>query len=385
MQKTLLITSTPAGSKGVGDIYLENICSQQPDGSIARLSVVKRSRLGKIKKWLNFSCYEYGVFKSHLPILSSLLLLIFRCIYRERIFRTIVEVINCEKVDKIWVVLSSPELIFLAESLLAKTEIPVYVTIWDSPVYLKGNLNLDPFTYRLVKKSFDFTLKGAENISVINEGMGAKLCSEYADKTFVIRNGIDSNEFQRGVIERRSIEKSKSIKIVFAGSIYAKREWNSFVSALKYMDFKVNNKNIQLVNFGRLPRFGVLRDKRIEFRGQVELEEVLDELSVSDIGYVPYWFSPKKAEVVETSFPGKVSAYIASSVKVLFHGPKNSSVVSFINKYKVGVNCTSLDRRALVEAIEVVSDMQVGDRALTEARESLSKRKMILSFGSFIQ
>lgn len=380
MTKKLLITSTPPGSKGVGDIYLENLCSKQPEGSLVRLSVVKKSKMLSLSRWLNFDCYNISVKKSHLPFISSLMFLFFKIFYKKNIVKQITEVIHTENIEKLWIVLSSPELILIAENLSKNTSVPIYVSIWDSPIYFKENLHLDCLTYSTIKKAFESVLNESKHISVIDDGMKQKLCSKHISKTFVIRNGIDANTYFKS-----NINDPEKLKIVFAGSIYAKTEWNKFILALKKINFTINNKEIELVNFGRLPRFGIIRDERINFKGLVSLEEVMKELSEADIGYVPYWFSSKKSEVVETSFPGKVSAYVAAGVKVFFHGPANSSVISFIDKWNVGINCTSLDEIDIIHAIELISQLNVEDNDLEDARKSLSKSEMLLSFNAFIK
>jgi hypothetical protein len=378
--KTLLIASTPPGSKGVGDIYLENLCSQQPEGSLVRVSIVKKSQILNLRRWLNFDGYNISVRKSHLPLLSSLMFLFFKMFYKKNIVRQITEIVRVEKIEKLWLVLSSPELILIAEELSENINVQIYVSIWDSPIYFKENLHLDWLTYSIIKKAFDSVLNKSKHISVIDDGMKEKLCSKHISKTFVIRNGIDANTYLKN-----NINDPQKLKIVFAGSIYAKLEWNKFILALKKINFTINNKKIELVNFGRLPRFGIIRDERINFRGLVSLEEVMSELAEADIGYVPYWFASKKSEVVETSFPGKVSAYVAAGVKVFFHGPANSSVISFIDKWHVGINCTSLDEIDIIHAIDLISQLNVEDNDLEGARKSLSQSEMLLSFNAFIK
>ena len=219
----------------------------------------------------------------------------------------------------------------------------------------------------------------SKKISVIDEGMKEFLPNKLHSKTHIIRNGI---EFPNSLITK--VKDGNIIRIVFAGSIYAKKEWNCLVESLITTNFIINNKQVELICIGRLPRFGIKKDSRINFLGYLPNSEVLNILAECDIGYVPYWFDKSKSNVVQTSFPGKVSSYLASDLKILFHGPRNSSVVRFLEKHKVGESTLALDISSVKKAIILLDVSQYEASDLLNAKFSLGLENMKASFKEFM-
>ncbi|MBB1347094.1 hypothetical protein [Pseudoalteromonas sp. SG45-2] len=381
MKKILIITSTPPNHKGVGDIFLENAIKDISSENIMRVSVIKNSEEQYPQTWCGMKSHVIRVDKTHLPFLSSYKLIKFNNKYSTSVANEIVDIIKENNIEKVWITLSSPELILIAKELFKQAQIDLYSTIWDIPEYLLKNNNINYFLSKYIQKKFNEVLLESKKVSVIDEGMKLFLPNNLHSKIHIIRNGID---FPESNIEKIKIKSKKSIKIVFAGSIYAKKEWNCLVESLISTDFIINNKLVELICIGKLPRFGVKKDSRINFLGYLPNHEVLNILSGCDIGYVPYWFDKSKRNVVQTSFPGKVSSYVASDLKVLFHGPMTSTVINFINEFKVGSYCTSIDRHEVLRTLSDIDSIVIDSESYILAKKELSRDEMISNFHLFI-
>ncbi len=379
MKKILILTSTPPNHKGVGDIFLENAIKDIPTNNIVRVSVIKNSVEEYPKKWSGVTSHVIKVEKTHIPVISSYKLFRFKRVHCSDVADKVIDIIKNNNIEKVWVTLSSPELILLAKALYERENVNLYSTIWDIPEYLLANNNINYFLASYIQKTFSEVLLVSKKISVIDEGMKAFLPNKLHSKIHIIRNGID---FPKPLITK--VKDKNTIKIVFAGSIYAKKEWNCLVESLIATNFIINNKQVELICIGRLPRFGIKKDPRITFLGYLPNSEVLNILAECDIGYVPYWFDKSKSNVVQTSFPGKVSSYLASDLKILFHGPRNSSVVKFLKRYDVGVNCTSLSIKELIEKIRVLSSRSLSSKEFNNSKKELSVEEMQKRLNLFI-
>lgn len=379
MKKILILTSTPPNHKGVGDIFLENAIKDIPTDNIVRVSVIKNSVEAYPKKWSGITSHVIKVEKTHIPVMSSYKLISFKIAHCSDVVDKVIDIIKRNNIEKVWATLSSPELILLAKALYDREKVNLYSTIWDIPEYLLANNNINYFLSSHIQKIFGEVLSVSKKISVIDEGMKEFLPNKLHSKIHIIRNGID---FPKPLITK--VKDGNTIKIVFSGSIYAKKEWNCLVESLITTNFIINNKQVELICIGRLPRFGIKKDPRINFLGYLPNSEVLNILADCDIGYVPYWFDKCKINVVQTSFPGKVSSYIASNLKILFHGPKNATVVEFLNKFKVGEYCTALSVNEMLTSLSNVDAITIEKEDSVLAKNELSSGEMKSKFYQFI-
>lgn len=349
LKKTLLICSSPENG-GVGDIFLSDAISGMEKSSLVRYTLGAQGG-EEIGLWREFKTYRRRMAISRWPTVSSIALLRFNLFQRQKVLKEIEKIIVSEGVEKIWVVLSSLPLISLAERVLENIKIPVHVMVWDAPEAMFQNHALDKFSKSYLLSGFAFSLQNASRIAVISEGMQLDYKSKYGVDSVVIRHGVRVNESIQ-----KSIPREGAIKIIFAGSLYAKKEWNALCRALRRREFKILDRKIELYFLGRFPRIGAKKIDDVNYLGAVSYERVSGIFSEMDMGYVPYWFLPRKSHVVRTSFPGKVSAYAAAGLPIFFHGPSYSSVAEFLKKYQLGVGCFSLEEEEIVEGLERAVD-----------------------------
>src|SRR5262249_8338932 len=93
------------------------------------------------------------------------------------------------------------------------------------------------------------------------------------------------------------------------------------------------------------------KKSNIRFFGFRRSDEATRLLSRAHVGYVPYWFDLKYSDCVRQCFPNKISLYISSNLPILYHGPADSSVQRFLEKYPVGLACNTLDPVAIAETV----------------------------------
>lgn len=138
--------------------------------------------------------------------------------------------------------------------------------------------------------------------------------------------------------------------IAMSGQVYAKDELDSFLTALDMLEWKVDGKDVYFEHFGSwsptyidFSKHSKYRD-RIILRGFINQNDLLYELSKTNLLYCPYFFSDDEnlKMVSSLSFPSKVVTYLALEVPTLIHGPEYASPYIFLKEnncaYLLGTN-----------------------------------------------
>jgi glycosyltransferase involved in cell wall biosynthesis len=346
----LLVNSDPAGS-GVGELFLREIGAAYPKSELVRFSTVQSRTAAGESTWLGFPSISRLVRSSSLPLLSSVFEARFASNQLQTIASEIERLLVTESIDVLWAVLSSGPLIRIVEKLALPPNVRLAVSVLDDPEYFAKNQRLDPLTRAAIMRSFERTLRKSGSISVIGESMKDIYQRQYGVSSLVMRHGIPDHHFNSW----KGLPADRDLTLVFAGSLYAKKEWNSLLQALDVAAWNVGGRPIRLRFVGTPPRRGARTSDRIEYLGPKPFDEALRLVRDADVAYLPYWFSQKYALAARTSFPGKLSAYAASGIPVLFHGPESSSVTPFLQQYPFGVCCHSLESTRILAALSMLA------------------------------
>ena len=139
--------------------------------------------------------------------------------------------------------------------------------------------------------------------------------------------------------------------IGYAGSLYARREWDALIAALGAARWRIGGRDtiVRVLAAGLDVR--VTGPARIEFLGWHSTTDAVKILSDCDVCYVPYWFDEAFRPGVELSFPNKVSLYLAAGRPILYHGPERATPTRFLERWPVGVSCHSLEPQPIADAL----------------------------------
>jgi glycosyltransferase involved in cell wall biosynthesis len=159
-----------------------------------------------------------------------------------------------------------------------------------------------------------------------------------------------------------------------AGNLYSATEWYALLRALDTVNWTVADRRVRIRVMG--PDLVLYRQRKIniEFLGWRPMREALDLLAETDLAYLPYFFDERFRLTVKLCFPTKLTAYLASGLPVLFHGPEDSAPVRFFGRYPIGICCHTLESQGIVQCLRrFVEDpvfysqaVQAGTRALDE-------------------
>lgn len=375
-EKIFLLTSVSPDDGGIGGLFIKSIRDGAEDLEMC-WNTEPPFLLGEALARFGFLGALMRSALVRLPLWQNMRLILFDLFFLRRRVNKIEKIINSYGGENILVTASSPELIGLGNELVKRGH-EVLVMIWDQPEYIARNLRVGRWVTKRIMRNFNDLMRGCRAAAVISENMQKNYSRTYGLRCEVIRHGI---------APRRRSDRTPCrdvIRIVFAGSLYSKVEWNAFVAALESVDWKLANRYIELTFIGRFPLAGAVRPDRVTYHPQVENAAALEMMGSMDIGYLPYWFDSAHADVVSTSFPGKVTAYAASGLVIFHHAPEYSSVRSFLSRFPFGVVCSSYDPEVickdlliLFHSIDEDETHQARDSAI---RECLSDSAMIDAF-----
>lgn len=370
-KKILLLVNSDPESSGVGEIFLREIAGGLQGVGVVRYSTLRR-RSRADQEWFGAKSFERRVPWSRWPAISSFTERYAWNRVLPRIVDDIDAIVNDEDIELIWAVLSSPTVIAASAEIARRSSIPVVSTVLDDPEYLMAGMNLDPAIRLRVLQKFECVLAGSKKVSVIGESMRDYYIQKYGVDSIVMRHGV-APEYCHSWSGRKHRD---VFEISFAGSLYAKAEWNAFIGALDSVNWVIGSTAIRVNFIGRLPRLGVRTSPNVRQLGSMSMSEAIDAVARSDAAYLPYWFEESHSLVCKTSFPGKLSAYAAAGVPVFFHGPNYASGTEFLTKYPFGVRCASMRDSDIRESLEeLIFDPSMSLKA-KDARDQAIRREL---------
>jgi hypothetical protein len=285
-------------------------------------------------------------------------------------------------VDRIWIILQGQTMIYLAEQLIREGSLPVHVQVWDSPNWWIKAHQIDRFSARMIRASFQFALQSAKSFASPSFHMSKLHFEKYAKKsqTFI---GITPSEFM--VDTPKSKDPSKII-IGLAGQTYAANTLAYLIFALDSMYWEFEGKKIEIHYWG-YSDFPAHRTRIIRM-GYINQDQLTTALSGCDLLYCPYWFERDYQEEAETSFPSKLTTYLSSGTLVFFHGPAYSSPVSLLLENKAGICCFSTDvegiKMKIRQAVLHANRDQIISNAKKLVADKLSEEFLQNSFKEFM-
>jgi hypothetical protein len=245
----------------------------------------------------------------------------------------------------IWVTAFSPELIAVAAR-LAEHGHDLRVMVLDAPEYLATNLRLPASARRKLNADFELLLRKAKTVAVISAALQRDYLARFGVHSEIIRHGI----YMDAPLQR--VKSQEDLRIVFAGSLYSKAEWNALVIALSSARWQLGGRRVRLYFMGAFPIAGAVRPAEVKLLGQLPFDKALDTMADMHIGYLPYWFSKEHELAARTSFPGKMSAYAAAGLAVFHHAPNYTEATEFLSQHPFGIACPTLETNGIIKCLE---------------------------------
>lgn len=379
--EVMLVTSVDIDSNGVGALFLKDLIKENKDISVT--PVVIGNCLDPAKYFKNKTAIKairtiflrFKIFQFFRFFFFQNKSLYF---YLDLISRKAISL----KSKKIWITASSPELIIFAKKMI-ELGMDVRLMIWDAPEYFLSNQKIFSKKRKKILEDFYFSLRHSCDVSVISDSMNDMYVNYLARKGLVIRHGINAN-----FVEKNNAVLQSEINIVFAGSLYAKAEWNSLLHALDNMRWMVDNRKINVYFIGGFPIKGAYKSSKVNYLGNMSFDEVMHFMKTMHIGYLPYPFGEEDEILAKTSFPGKMSAYAAAGLYVFHHAPSYTEATRFLSQNPFGISCDTLDEKLMISylrlAIAELEKNEFNSIRLKAVETELSQEIMVSRLNKFL-
>lgn len=252
--------------------------------------------------------------------------------------------------ELVWATLSSPHVLRLAMPVARQLGVSLVVTVWDPPGYKLPRFGIRGRLLRRHLAIFGATLRAAKCCAVMSPGMKLRYEQEFATPCVVMNHGPEESDWRP---PQRAPASPSRLRVGFAGSLYARREFEAMIAALASVDWRLAGRDISLHLLTSQEDAASLGevDGRVECLGWQDFQTTLAALSECDLCYLPYWMDEGYSEVVQLAFPTKLSLYLASGRPVLFHGPRDSSPARFLDEFPAGVCCHSLEAEQILDVL----------------------------------
>ena len=255
--------------------------------------------------------------------------------------------------ELLWIPLANPTLINVAARLAKRVGVPLVTTVWDAPDYfLPHYWGIDGAALERAMGRFDEAVRSSVRTAVASPEMKAAYEQSYGTPCTPMIHGLPESQWVRPTGMR---SRDEPFVIGYAGSLYARREWEALTSALGTIGWRIDGRDVIVRMLAASLEVRATGPARVEFLGWHSTTDAVAILSDCDVCYVPYWFDEACRPGVELSFPNKVSLYLAAGRPILFHGPRQSTPARFLARWPVGVACHSLDGAVIVEALRTTA------------------------------
>lgn len=307
----------------------------------------KYIQLKRIKE----SWYYLFRFLSFIPDSLTYLFLMFVVIPKQ--LRQLTDLIKKEKVTQVWIVMTSPQVIFLSHRLLKLPDIEFFSSVWDSPEEYSKMLHMPWLMRQKMLSDFNTIMKRSVNLGVASFNMKKEYETRFNKKCYILQGDVVEDT----LIKNDILLPDKYLIIGFAGWLYTPEVWDALFKALDLVKWRLNNKDVKIRIIGNgisfIPPAGCL----IEFLGKQPVVKARSILRESYINFVPYRFDEISRYGSSVSFPSKINTYLAAKRPIFTIAPSYSTPFQFIEGFELGVACDSLKPEEIIKSLKkIVSD-----------------------------
>lgn len=256
------------------------------------------------------------------------------------------------RVEVLMACMVSPSVVRMTQRIADGLNARLACLIWDPPESTMQLMGFDTAMYEAVIADYRGCIRRADKLAVASYGMASDILLKFGKKANVLVRGAT------GRLPLRQTKDPSRFTIGFCGSIYSTDAFVAFLEALHDHKWLVNGKPVTfkiLSNSFVVPVNAAGHHADLRFLGHRSLQETQSIMSECDALYLPYWFEQSYEQSVRNCFPDKMVTYLCAGGPVFFHGPEDSSVTRFMERFDVGVRCHSLESKTIMRALESIA------------------------------
>ncbi len=265
-----------------------------------------------------------------------------------RLVRKAVEFGRKHHVNAVWSIMQGQTMIRLGRPVAEKLGVPLYSQVWDDLSWWIMYNRIDPLSARAIRREYETAIRASKRFGAASWLMAESYSRKYEVSAVPIVAALDESAAYAPQLPDR---KKSEFTIGVVGKLYATEEWNALLDVLDDLHWEIDGRKVVVRMLGGYFHLTAKTRRRIHYLGYAKQDETLRLMNECDITYCPYWFDPSFREVAETSFPSKLTTYLAAGRPVLFHGPEYCSPAKFLAEYGAGTLCHTLDKAVLKDFV----------------------------------
>ena len=200
------------------------------------------------------------------------------------------------------------------------------------------------------------SLDRCAGVFVPNEHLARVVETRTTKPVSVIRNPVDTSAYRalRSQFPRRPLDPSRSLSIVYTGSVYAAQAdcLQRLCDAVALLKDQGVHLEVHVLGPPPEPRTAnLLPIDAITWHPAVSTSEAAVAQVQADILFLPLSFTCEFPELIRTSAPGKFGEYLASGTPLLVHTPADAFPHSFVTEHACAATCGVPESRALASAL----------------------------------
>lgn len=300
-------------------------------------------------KRYNNSWHHLFRFLSFIPDSISYFYLMFVVIPKQ--LRQLTRVIKEEKVTKVWIVMTSPQVIFLSRRLLRISEIEFFSSVWDSPEEFSKMLHMPRLLRQKMLSDFNTIMKHSVKLGVASLNMKKEYETRFNKECYILQGDV----IEDTLIKSDIMLPDKYLIIGFAGWLYTPEVWDAFFKALDLVDWHLNNREVKIRIIGNEISFTPPSGCLIEYLGKQPIKKAREILTESYINFVPYRFDETSKYGSSVSFPSKINTYLSAKKPIFTIAPSYSTPFQFVEDFELGVACGSLRPEEIIFSLKKIT------------------------------
>lgn len=388
--RILLLTASPPGEMGVGQLFLNSIC-QLSDDAYAIAALLKKNEEYTLSPYLSDTpllklerCYEtaFKPLGDHLgKLTSSAAVEVLLKPYVQTLGRKIADFARQNQVSAIFSVLECPTSILMSYWLAKQLQLPLFTLVWDMPEYLLPKLGHTGNGLKSIYQRFGQAIRHSTRVAVMSKTMQDHLQKTYGTDSTLLHQPISADWLTADGRPQDDALSEDEIVIGYAGSVTAKQEMQALLTALDSVNWCLNGRPVRLKVSGLRFVFQSKNAQRIEYCGYLPTtRQVVDELASCHILFLPQPFSQSMQAFSRYSFPTKTVTYLAAGRSIFVLAPKEATLSLFFGEYDLPLVCNTLDEASILAGLcELAGDRtqrQAIEKRLHEVAQSAFSEKL---------
>lgn len=301
-------------------------------------------------------------------------------------FGSIFNLFKVKKPDLVIAIIPFTTSAFLGWLLKIRYKSKLWIHIQDFEFDIAINSGLLGSNKKTLIKSLQWIekkiLSKGDVASTISFDMLKKLKGKVSIKPYYLTNWIDISQFNDLSNTSHTYLNSDKFKILYAGNIGAKQDWNFFFNFLKEAK-KLNNIEVIIVGEGA-EKGKVLKELDnydfVKHYNLVPFNQLSLLLSSADL-HILF----QKNDIIDTVMPSKLLGMMASAKPSLITGNLDSEVANIFKKESVGYFFESGSMNDVIHSIiqlqkDQLLRIQCGENSKNYVVNNFSKKKVLMNF-----